>query len=93
MSRYSLDKAQLAMLEQAHRECFDRRMADRIKAVILLGKGWAPSDVAEALLMDRGTVREHFRRFAKGGLDRLLQMAYQGSGGYLNDDHIDGSGR
>ena len=88
MSRYRLDKAQLARLEQAHRECFDRRMADRIKAVILLGKGWTASDVAEALLMDRGTVREHFRRFDKGGLDRLLQMAYQGSDGYLNDDQL-----
>lgn len=88
MSRYHLDNNQLAALKRAHRECFDRRTADRIKAVILLGSGWSPSDVAEVLLMDRGTVREHFRRFEKGGLERLQSMAYLGSDCYLSDEQM-----
>lgn len=85
MTTRTLTDDQLTELEQAHCECSERRMADRIKAVILLGKGWSPSDVAEALLLDRGTTRGYFRRYEKGGLGKLLHMDHQGSQSYLND--------
>ena len=88
MSNNSLNKNQLAELEEFHRESYDRRTADRIKAVILLGKGWTSSQVAEALLMDRGTIRKYFRDYTKGGLERLTRMEYQGSECYLTYDRL-----
>lgn len=36
-----------------------RREADRIKAVVLLDKGWTAAEVAEALLLDEDTVRNY----------------------------------
>jgi hypothetical protein len=42
------------------------REAYRINAVILLGKGRAPADVADALLIDPDTARDYFKRYQEG---------------------------
>ncbi len=79
MLDYRLDKHELAELRAAHRAARDVREAYRINAVILLGKGRAPADVADAVLIDPDTARDYFKRYKKGGLDGLLQMSYSGS--------------
>jgi len=38
-----------------------------------------PWDIAEALLIDPNTVRNHFKRYQQGGLAGLLHVAYRGS--------------
>ena len=63
----------------AHRGTRDKREADRIKAVILLASGWSAADVADALLIDPNSVRNHFKRYQQGGLEGLLHVAYRGS--------------
>jgi transposase len=85
MEKRTLTDDQLSELEQAHGECSDRRMADRIKAVILLGKDWLANDVAEALLLDRGTVRRYLRSYVEGGLEKLLHTNHRGSQSYLDE--------
>lgn len=79
MLDYTLSTEQLAELRAAHRRTRDQREADRIKAVVSLASGWSAEQVAEVLLVDSNTVRNHFRRYQQGGLPGLLQMAYQGS--------------
>ncbi len=64
------------------------REAYRINAVILLGKGRAPADVADALLIDPDTARDYFKRYKKGGLDGLLRMSYIGSEALLDDTQL-----
>jgi transposase len=76
---YTLPADKLAELRGAHRNTRDKREADRIKAVILLASGWTAEDVAEALLIDPNTVRNHFKRYQRGGLEGLSQVAYRGS--------------
>ncbi len=44
-----------------------------------LAGGWSAEQVAEVLLVDSNTVRDHFRRYQHGGLPGLLHMAYQGN--------------
>lgn len=95
MFDYTLPAAKLAELRAAHRQTRDKREADRIKAVILLATGWAPEDVAEALLVDANTVRNHFRRYQEGGLGNLQQSGYRGSACELSaaelaclDEHV-----
>jgi len=56
-NRYPLTPSQIDELECAHRTERDKRFADRIKAVCLLDKDWPVSRVAEALIMDRKSVR------------------------------------
>jgi len=70
-SRYQLTREELDSLERAHRHAPDKRYADRITTVYLLGKGWTVTKVAEALMIDRETVRNHYKRYRKDGLEGL----------------------
>ena len=84
MSNYTLPETELTDLREAHTELREKRDADRVKAIILLGSGWSATDVAEALLIDRNTIRIHYRKYKKGGLDKLLQTKHVGSTSFLS---------
>jgi hypothetical protein len=47
-SRYHLSDKELEDLEFEHRHTADKRYADRVKTVYLLGKGWRVTKIAEA---------------------------------------------
>ena len=74
MLDYRLSEQELAELRAAHRRAPNVREAYRINAVILLGRGRTPGDVADALLIDPETVRTYFKRYKKGGIEELLRM-------------------
>ena len=61
-----------------HRKQRDRRFADRLKAIVLLGTGWSVTQVAEALLIDDTTVRNWLEKYRQGGETELLAIHYQG---------------
>lgn len=86
MKSYRLEKSELKTL---HRRIREKRYADRLKAVILLGSGWLPEAVASALLIDRDTVRKYYKLYRSGGTECLLSMGYQGSQRALSDEQID----
>jgi len=88
MVDYSLPATELAELRAAHRRTRDKREADRIKAVVLLASGRTAEDVAEALLIDPNTVRNHFKRYQQGGLPGLLHLAYRGSDCELDEGQL-----
>jgi hypothetical protein len=73
-------------LEYEHRHTSDKRSADRLKAVYLLGSGWQVSQVAQALMIDRESVRNHHKRYRKGGLLGLLRHDAGGSEAALNSE-------
>ena len=80
MIDYTLPAEQLDELYDAHRATRDKREADRIKAVVLLANGWTAEDVAEALLVEPNTVRNHFKCYREGGIDALRAIG-SGVGG------------
>jgi transposase len=84
MLDYRLNKHELAELRAAHRRALNVREAYRINAVILLGQGRTPADVADALLIDPDTARTYFKRYKKGGVDELLRMNYVGGDALLD---------
>jgi len=84
MNKYILSDTELSNLREAHAELREKRDADRIKAVILLGSGWSATNVAEALLIDRNTVRSYYRNYQKGGIDKLLKTQHVGRAGFLS---------
>lgn len=84
-SRYRLTAQEIADLESAHRQTSDKRYADRLKTVYLLGKDWSVTHVAEALMIDRETVRNHYKRYRKGGLPALQKFEVGGSESFLNE--------
>lgn len=64
-NRSPLTPQELDELEYEHRHASDKRYADRLKAVYLLGSGWPVTQVAQALMIDRESVRNHSNAIAK----------------------------
>jgi transposase len=90
MKNYLLSKKELEMLRLAHKGINDKRKADRIKAVYLLGKGWTVLAVHEALLVDEDTIRNYYARYEDGNLMGLLNDKYIGNQGLLNASELRG---
>lgn len=63
-----LTNEQRVLLKAQHKHERDKRICDRIKAVILYDKGWSISAIAEALLLSDDAIRRHiddYRLFLK----------------------------
>lgn len=93
MIDYTLTDEQIMELRQTHRATPDRILSDRIKAVFLLGTGWKPEKIAEALLIDERTVRNYFIKYKNGGMDALLSTVRQGDVSRLTQEQEDELGR
>jgi len=63
-------------LQQQHRKERDKRICDRIKAVLLRDKGWTWMHIAEALLLSEEALRLHLKEFEAS---RKLRPANGGS--------------
>jgi len=88
MKKLILSDQQIAKLRIAHRTAKKKRDADRIKAIVLLARGWTPIQVAEALLVDDETIRNYMKRYQSGGVKALLKDDYKGFIGKLSDEEI-----
>ena len=73
-----LTEEQVLTLRQAHRTIRDKKLADRIKAVLSLNQGFEYSQVARILLLDEITLRRYVKSFKEEGLDGLLELHYSG---------------
>lgn len=58
-----LSDQERAQLRAQHKRERDRRICDRIKAVLLYDKGWSIAAIAEALLLSDDAVREHITEY------------------------------
>ncbi len=79
-----LTPEQVRVLRQAHRTIRDKKLADRIKAVLSLNGGHEYSQVASILLLDEVTLRRYVNKFQKKGLSGLLEYRYTGGKTTLN---------
>jgi len=84
MDDFRLTAKQIADLRALHRTLKDRRLADRVKAIVLLGSGWSVAEVAEALLVDEATIRLWVEKYQRGGKEELLTLLYCGKAPSLN---------
>lgn len=73
-----LTEEQVVVLRQAHRTIKDKKLADRIKAILSLNAGHDYSQVASILLLDEITLRRYVEKFQKKGIDGLLEFHYTG---------------
>jgi transposase len=65
LSMIFLSDAERAQLRAQHKQERDRRICDRIKAVLLCDKDWSIAAIAEALLLSEDAVREHIAEYRK----------------------------
>lgn len=87
--QFNLQDDERKILEEMHRACKDKRTADKIKAIILLAKGWTYSEIKEVLLLDERTLNRYKKLYKKGGIDAIVENNYQGGFYKLSDNQID----
>lgn len=73
-----LTEKEVLVLKQAHKQVRDKRLADRIKAVLYVHYGLSYPDIVKLLLLDETTIRRYVKSFKHQGLDGLLEFHYSG---------------
>lgn len=69
---------QVRDLKVAHKQTREKRLADRIKAVLMLHFGFTYEQIKQALLLDEVTVRRYVKQFKEKGISGLLEFRYTG---------------
>ena len=69
---------EVVALRKAHGTIKDKKLADRIKAILSLNEGFKYSLIAKILLLDEITLRRYLMKFKQKGLSGLLKMKYLG---------------
>ena len=75
-------------LKALHRKERDKKICDRIKAILLLDNGWSYDRIATALLLDSDTIRRYYAMYVDGGKEALLNLNYSGRSCELNQDQL-----
>lgn len=73
-----LSPDQVTALRLAHRSIKDKKLADRIKAILYLHYGFSYEETAKLLLLDGVTLRRYVGRYKEAGIDGLLECRYHG---------------
>ena len=79
-----LSREEEEILREMHRTLKEKRIADRIKAVLCLNKGFTLQETADLLLLDDETIRRAFQTYKTEGLDELIETHYHGYEGKLS---------
>ena len=69
---------------QLHRNCSERRFADRLKSMLLLADGFSCIEVGHILLLDDDTVRGYRAQYLAQGILSLLKDNNKGTSTRLN---------
>jgi transposase len=75
-------------LRLKHGQEKEKRYADRIKAILLLDEGFSYGQVANWLMLDDDTIRDHYKQYESGGIDNLLRDAYKGRVSNLSAEQL-----
>ena len=79
----NLTKEKINELKDRHKKERDKRICDRIKAVLLINKGYTYQQVAEILLLDDETMRRHVQEYLEY---EKLKSNSKGSESKLNQE-------
>jgi len=73
-----LTEEQVIELKLVHKQTREKRLADRIKAVLMVHFGFTYEQIKQALLLDEVTVRRYRKKFKEKGIAGLLEYRYTG---------------
>jgi len=73
-----LSPQQVIEYRRLHKQCKSLREADRIKAILMLNKGYSYEQIAELLVMDEDSIRRWHKDYQAGGMQNLLANKYAG---------------
>ncbi len=75
---------QVTTLRLAHKSIKDKKVADRIKAILALHHGFSYEQIATLLLLDEVTLRRYVQKFQEKGVEGLLEYHYRGGKAWLS---------
>lgn len=73
-----LTAQQVVEYRKMHKQCKSLREGDRIKAILMLNKGYSYEQIAELLVMDEDSIRRWYKDYQSGGVQNLLATKYAG---------------
>lgn len=73
-----LTEEQVKVLKLTHRTIKDKKLADRIKAVLMVNFGFTYNQISQALLLDEVTLRRYVTKFQTKNIEGLLECHYIG---------------
>lgn len=78
MPKLLLGDSEILALKLAHKNTRDKKVADRIKAIIYLHFGLSYKEVAKLLFFDEVTLSRYVKKFKADGIQGLMEMRYKG---------------
>lgn len=89
MREIELTEPERIEYKKQHKSCKDKKQADRIKAILLLDKGYTIKQVSEILLIDENTIINWKKRFfEKRENNNWLKDNYNGYDGKLTKEEL-----
>ncbi len=83
-----LTESQRGQIKRLHRGCKQRRFADKLKAILLLDKGFSCIEVGQILLLDDDTVRAYRKTYTEQGVEALLSDNHKGKASLLSAEQL-----
>jgi len=80
-----LSTDQIIALRTMHKKSREKRVCDKIKAILLLNSGYTYEHIGEILLLDDSTIRRWHTLFEEEGINSLLSDNYIGGASKLTD--------
>lgn len=85
---FTLTRSQREDLWRRYKQASDRRVAERIHAILLLDEGRSAPDVSAILHLHTKTLKRWVRIFATSGVEALCAFNYVGNTAWLTDAQI-----
>lgn len=86
--KYFLTKKAEQEIIACHRLQRDKRIADRLKTILFLNKGFSYEQVSEFLMLDDNTIRNNYQIYIEQGLSNLLTYNYVKPLSYLSSEEL-----
>src|SRR4029453_1122559 len=83
---FTLSRSQREDMWRRFKQIDDRRVAERLHAILLLDSGQNAEAVSHILHVHPKTLKRWVKAFASGGEDALISLHYVGGDGWLTDD-------
>lgn len=75
-------------LETLHKSCKERRKADKIKAILMLDKGYSYQEISSILMLDDSTIRDYYKIYKDFGISELISDNNKGTSKSLTEEQI-----
>jgi transposase len=82
-----LTTEQIIALKQIHKKTRDKRVCDKIKAILMLNDGHTAEFIARILILDDTTIRRWYSIYEEEGINSLLIDNYIGGASKLTEKH------